>query len=273
MRIISKEVQKVLYAIALTSLIIPVIIIHFYLWYTGKDSVLFSVESSFGVILILYYVIIFFSLLYLAVYWLINQIKELLAIRSEKRKTEIMLLKSEVSPHFFFNMLNNLYAMVDKDPSLAKKVIIRLSDMMRYSIYEGKKELVTLEEEIDFINNYINLHKVRYHREIDVQFNIEVEDDKVKVTPLLFIILVENAFKHGIETITKNAFIHIRLKSAGKKIIFEIENNFEKDKQNKTGIGLMNLKRRLELLYSGNSKFDIVIKNDIYYSKLELTVK
>ncbi len=273
MSIVSKGVQKILFTIALTSLIIPGIIILFYLWYTGKEAVSVSVDSLFGVILILYYVIIIFSLLSLAIYWLINQIKDLLTIRNEKKKTELMLLKSEVSPHFFFNMLNNLYAMVDKDPSLAKKTIIRLSDMMRYSIYEGKKELVTIEEEIDFINNYINLHKVRYHREIDVQFNVEVEDKQVKVTPLLFIILVENAFKHGIETITKNAFIHINLKSDSRRITFEIENNFEKDKENKPGIGLENLKRRLELLYSDKSKFDTEIKNDIYYSKLELTVK
>lgn len=272
MSILSKGVLKVLFAIALISLIIPGAIITIYLWYAGKDSMEISFESPFGVILILYYAVIIFAFLFLVIHWIINQIKDLLTLRHEKKKTEIMQLKSEVSPHFFFNMLNNLYAMVDKDPALAKKVIMRLSDMMRYSIYEGKKELVTLQEEIDFIHNYINLHKVRYYREIDVQFNIEVEDNKVKVTPLLFIILVENAFKHGIETITRNAFIHIRLKSDGRKIIFEIENNFEKDKQNKTGIGLTNLKRRLELLYSEKSKIDIVIKNDIYYSKLEFTV-
>ncbi len=267
-----KALQKVLYSIVLVSLIIPGGIILNYLIYSGKDSVTFTFDSTVGTILILYYIILFFSLLCLVIYWFIRQLKDILAIKHEKKKAEIMLLQAEVNPHFFFNMLNNLYAMVDKDPSLAKEVIIRLSDIMRYSIYEGKKDLVTLEEEIDFIKNYINLHRIRYHREIDVQFTIEVEDDKVKVTPLLFIILVENAFKHGVETMTSDAFIHIRLKSDVEKISFEIENNFERVEQNKTGIGLMNLNRRLELLYSERSKFDAEVKNNIYHSKLELTV-
>ncbi|MCA6074473.1 sensor histidine kinase [Fulvivirga sedimenti] len=269
----SKILQRALYSIVLVSLIIPGGIIIIYLIYTGEDSVTFTFDTSVGTILILYYIILFFTLISLVIYWFIGQMKDLLAMRHEKKKAEIMLLQSEVNPHFFFNMLNNLYAMVDKDPLLAKEVILKLSDIMRYSIYEGKNELVTLKEEIDFINNYINLHKVRYHREIDVQFTVEVEDDQAKVTPLLFIILVENAFKHGIETITHNAFIHLRLTSDTHKITFEVENNFEKNQENMTGIGLTNLRRRLELLYAERSKFDTEIKDDIYYSKLEISVK
>ena len=106
-----------------------------------------------------------------------------------------------------------------------------------------------------------------------MQFDVDMENSKVKVTPLLFIILVENAFKHGIETMTRNAFIRIRLKSAADVINFEIENNFEKDNQSKTGIGLLNLKRRLELLYPQKSILDTGIMNDIYFAKLELPVK
>lgn len=272
MSFISKNVRKIFYPIVLVSLIIPGATISFYLVYTGKDSVAFTFDSAFGAILILYYVVLISTLVTLSIFGIINQIKELLALRNEKIKTEIMLLKTEVNPHFFFNMLNNLYAMVEKDTSLAKEVIMRLSDMMRYSIYDGKKELVTLEEEIEFLNNYIDLHKVRYHREIDFEFNVDVGNTDLKITPLLFIILVENAFKHGVETITQNAYVHLNLRSVGNNIIFETENNFEMDKQTKTGIGLMNLKRRLELLYGEKSKLDTVLKDNIYYTKLELTI-
>ena len=271
MSVLSKGIQKVLYTTVLLSLIIPGIIIGFHLIRSGEDSVTLTFEPPFGILLVLYYSSLFLALVSLAVYWLIKQIKELLTLRNEKIKTEILLLKTEVNPHFFFNMLNNLYAMVDKDTTLAKEVIIKLSDMMRYSIYEGKRELVDLEEEVDFIHNYINLHRLRYHRAIDVAFDVDIKSSDVKITPLLFIILVENAFKHGIETMAKNGFVHMKLQSAAGKITFEIKNNFDKSKHNQPGIGLANLKRRLELLYPEKSSLNTSVENNTYYSRLELT--
>ena len=95
-------------------------------------------------------------------------------------------------------MLNNLYGLVDKDSEKAKQLILKLSELMRYSIYEGQKEYLSLKQEIDFINNYIALHKMRYHKDIHVDFIIKVHDQELKIMSLLFIILVENAFKHGV---------------------------------------------------------------------------
>lgn len=201
-------------------------------------------------------------------FWLVRQIIFITKLKNEKTKAELMFLKSQVSPHFFFNMLNNLYGLVAKDPQKAQELILKLSDMMRYSIYEGEKESVTIEEEIIFLKNYIELHKMRYHKEINVDFDSDI-DENLKIVPLLFIILLENAFKHGIENLRENAYIKMSLVSSKKEICFAIENNYEKT-ENKEGIGLKNLKRRLELIYPNQHELNFRITEKNYQVQLIL---
>lgn len=236
----------------------------------GKDSVLFlgDYPPALGIIVLIYYVI----LLLAGAIWVIIQLKLVLKLKNENTKNELLHLQSQVSPHFFFNMLNNLYGMVDKDPEKSKTLILDLSDLMRYSIYEGEKSLVTLEKEIAYLKNYIELHKMRYHKKIDIQFNYQIEDDTTKVMPLLFIILLENAFKHGIENLRENAFAHINLNSYKNVITFEIENNFDADQLPKEkGVGLKNLKRRLELAYP--KKHNLIFTNDNSVFKVQLQLQ
>lgn len=265
-----KSLRKILFLLTLTSIIIPGTLIVSYLIYTGKHSIEFTLKSTIGLVFTLYYVVLILTLVSVLIYWLISRLKKIWTLRNEKNKTEILLLKSEVNPHFFFNMLNNLYAMIDTETKLAKDLVLKLSDLMRYSIYEGRREFVKLQDEIDFINNYINLHKIRYHRKLNVDFDVNIKDQNLKITPLLFIILVENSFKHGIEKLLVDGFIKINLEASENKIVFEIENNFKPNEENKNGIGLANLKRRLELLYSEKSKLETRITNNVYYSKLEI---
>ncbi|HEU0126850.1 MAG TPA: histidine kinase, partial [Flavobacterium sp.] len=143
-----------------------------------------------------------------------------------------------------------------------------LSDMMRYSIYEGEKESVTIGEEVEFLENYITLHKMRYHKEIMVDFNFDV-DKRQKIAPLLFIILVENAFKHGVESLRNSAYIKMRLTNFQNNICFNIENNYEKS-GNKLGIGLKNMKRRLELMYPNCHELTFSAKENVYSVQLIL---
>jgi len=202
--------------------------------------------------------------------WIIRHFNTTIKLKDEKAKTELMHLKSQVNPHFFFNMLNNLYGLVGTDAKKAQDLILQLSDMMRYSIYEGEKDKVTLKEEVDYLKNYITLHKMRYHKSIDVKFNIDIEED-YKVLPLLFIILLENAFKHGVENLRKNAYIYVSITTKENKIYFEIENNFDESQlSEKPGIGLNNLKRRLELVYPGKNSFYFTKNIDVYKTKLTL---
>jgi len=203
--------------------------------------------------------------------WIYEQWKWIKGLQAEKVKAELSLLKTQVNPHFFFNTLNNLYALTIKNSKQAPEVILKLSEMMRYTIYEGKKDTVPLKEEITYLENYIELHKIRYHKSVMIQFkHIIVENDSV--APLLFIILLENALKHGVESLTENAYVNINLVSDAKKIHFTIENNFDsKEMSPEKGIGLENLKNRLSLIYPKNHKLSIKEEENIFVADIKIT--
>lgn len=191
--------------------------------------------------------------------WMFRQIKSVITLKRDKAKMEMLHLKSQVNPHFFFNTLNNLYGLVEKDPKEAQALILKLSDLMRYSIYEGQHEWVSLAKEITFLQNYVALHKNRYHKEVNITFKIDIDDQDYKIMPLMLILLVENAFKHGVEKLRNNAYVNINLIANDGRIKFDITNNFDPDEvgDQSSGIGISNLKRRLEIGYK--KKFDLSI--------------
>ena len=202
--------------------------------------------------------------------WLIWQVILVVRLRNERKKTELLHLKSQVNPHFFFNTLNNLYGLIKSDPEKASALVLKLSDIMRYSIYKAQNECVTLEEEVEYLNNYIELHKMRYHKKIEVRFRVDIKEG-YRVMPLLFIILVENAFKHGVENLRENAFVHILLTAADNEIHFEIKNNFDDSLAPEgPGIGLNNLKRRLALAYEKKYQLKLAQHNGEYLAELRL---
>lgn len=227
----------------------------------------FGSSKSFAIFGLLY-----FTILFLAVCrWLFKQIRSIIGLKNEKAKTELLHLKSQVNPHFFFNMLNNLYGLVDKDSKKAQELILKLSDLMRYSIYNGQKERVLLSEEKNYLENYIELHKMRYHKAIDIVFKQEISED-YKIMPLLFIILLENAFKHGVENLRENAYVHINMRAINNQVYFEIENNFDTTlKKEPEGIGLNNLKRRLELVYPKTHTLSFTKVANVYKAQLKIS--
>ncbi len=203
--------------------------------------------------------------------WIFKQWKNIQTLKNEKSNAELALLKNQINPHFFFNTLNNLYALIKSDPNTAQEYVLKLSDMMRFTIYRGKEEMVTLEEEANYLSNFIELQTARYHKKIEIDFQQNIENTKEKIPPLLFIILLENAFKHGVDSLLDNAFIHLELKESETKIVFSIKNNFDSDELSKNkGIGLKNLKDRLHLLYPKAHKFTCDTIGNTYFSKLEL---
>ena len=148
-------------------------------------------------------------------------------------------------------------------------VVLKLSNMMRYTIYMGKEDFVPLKDEIEYLINYIELHKIRYKKSVEITFNHRI-DAGLTVAPLLYIILLENAFKHGIETLTENAFIHMNLYEDTDFIYFDIENNFDPSEvQESNGIGLQNLKKRLSLLYKERHELNVEKTNTIYKTTLK----
>ena len=266
---ISRKKWLLIIGIAVVTALIPIVLTVFELITTEKDSVVFleNYPTSVGVLVLLYYLILFL----LGVFWFVKQLINFIRLKNEKSKTELLHLKSQINPHFFFNTLNNLYGLVEIDTKKAQELILKLSDMMRYSIYEGEKDVVSLKDEVDYLTNYIELHKMRYHKEIDVEFNSQIEDD-FKVMPLLFIILLENAFKHGVENLSENAFVRINILTIENTIKFTIENNFDSTESTdgQSGIGLKNLKRRLELVYPKKHTLSFLVTENTYKAQLIL---
>ncbi|MBX2870984.1 MAG: sensor histidine kinase [Saprospiraceae bacterium] len=206
-----------------------------------------------------------------AALWGYEQWRWLTNLKSDKAKAELMLLKSQINPHFFFNTLNNLYGLVVEKSDQAPEVVLKLSDMMRYTIYEGKEDVVLLRDEIIYLENYIELHKIRYQQKVDIRFTHRLAQD-YKIAPLLFIILLENAFKHGVERMREGAYVQLHLTAEHNQVTFEIENNFKpKPTVEPRGIGVENLRKRLEHIYPNRHQFNVEQQASIY--KVQLTIE
>ncbi len=173
-------------------------------------------------------------------------------LEKEKTATELDLLKQQVNPHFFFNTLNNLYALSLKEAPETPETILQLSELMRYVIYKAKAERVELQQEVKYLRDYLDLQRIRLYQTADIDLVVALDNPKLPVPPLLFIILLENAFKHGIEPAVGDCFLHLELTEHRGHIRFVCHNSREPAAVKKTkpgGVGLTNLQRRLELLY------------------------
>lgn len=216
-----------------------------------------------------YYIII---ILIFSMDVLISHLYHTIQLKQEKTQAELLLLKSQLNPHFFFNTLNNLYALTIKNSKQAPDMILKLSEMMRYTIYDGEKNSVSIGDEILYLKNYIDLHKIRYKKPVVITFHHSI-DETLHIAPLLFINLLENAFKHGVETTTKDAYIILNLTNDDNFIYFSVENNFEDTQQQKQhGIGLKNLKRRLSLLYPKKHAIEFVKKQHTFKVNLKIAI-
>ena len=199
---------------------------------------------------------------------------ELLKLQKEKLQLELNALKSQVNPHFLFNTLNNLYSLTLKNSEKSSEVVLKLSDIMRYVLYQSDEFKVPVQKELDFIQNYVALQRIRYNENYQIKFNISGSVNGQMVAPLLLIDFIENAFKHGLDRRFKDGFVNIEIKLEEAELYFNIINAKGHGDdgtllQNKSGIGLSNIKRRLELMYPGNYILDINDKNENF----EVTLK
>lgn len=211
---------------------------------------------------------------YLIFYWVFQYRKGIQKLKSDKLEAELMLLKNQINPHFFFNTLNNLYSLIKKDADAAQDYVLKLSDLMRFTIYDSGKPNVKLSDEIDYLINFIDLQTSRYHKEIDINFEKKIQNSNASIVPLLFINLLENAFKHGVEKATEDAFVHIQLIENDEKISFTVKNNYEVDGTSEPkGIGLTNLRNRLNLIYPNSHQLSHNIENGVYTATLEIYTK
>lgn len=179
-------------------------------------------------------------------------------MEKEHLQTELDYLKYQINPHFFMNTLNNIHALVDIDPEQAKETVLELSKMMRYVLYESNKRTVSLWEEIDFLQHYIELMKLRYTDRLELIISIHKEElPPAQVPPLLLITFVENAFKHGV-SYQEPSFIHVTMDVCDGKLRYLVVNSCHKAPEGEPhGIGLENVRKRLQLIYDQHYTLDI----------------
>lgn len=198
--------------------------------------------------------------------------KAITQIEKHALERQLQYLKYQVNPHFFMNTLNNIHALVDIDPERAKASIVELSKLMRYVLYEGNNKLTPLSREVQFLRNYVQLMSMRYTGNVSISLDVpEVLPDSM-LPPLLLVIFVENAFKHGISYRTKS-FVEISLQPHGDRLLFSCRNSrpeIKHDENMKGGVGLSNVRRRLDLLFPGNYTLDIKEQEDTYTVYLDI---
>jgi two-component system LytT family sensor kinase len=176
-------------------------------------------------------------------------------LQIEKQSAELNYLKSQTNPHFLFNTLNNIYSLARDKSDLAPESILRLSKILRYMLYEAGGAYIAIEQELKIISDYIALEKLRYDESLRINFNNDIEDMKQALPPLLLIPLVENAFKHGVSETRNQPYVDIHLSVNNRQLLFLVKNSTEAipEETVKENIGLSNLRRQLELLYTDYS--------------------
>ncbi len=182
-------------------------------------------------------------------------------LQHQNLQAEMYYLKHQINPHFLMNTLNNIHALVDIDGEAAKQAIIQLSDMMRYVVYDTSDDTISLKEEVKFIENYIELMRIRYTDDVKILYNKpEQLNRRVEIPPLIFIVFVENAFKHGV-SYDNASYIYIDIKSEEGYVVGRFENSVNSAKRNdKPGIGLENVRKRLDLIY--DDRYDLKIEEN-----------
>ncbi|MEQ6122044.1 sensor histidine kinase [Reichenbachiella sp. MALMAid0571] len=201
--------------------------------------------------------------------------KETIQLKNENLNTELKFLRSQINPHFLFNSLHNIYTLSVIKSDKTSQMIIMLSDMLRFMLYDCKKEKVMISREVDYLKNFIALARLKdeHIKNIATEFDIQKED--LLIEPMLFIPFLENSFKHSKIEDLENGWINLKMKAEMNKVTFELENSIAKNKFTKDqvgGIGLENVKRRLSLLYPDNHELSITQSTDTFSVKLNLLV-
>jgi LytS/YehU family sensor histidine kinase len=195
-------------------------------------------------------------------------------LEKEKLSSDLAFLKSQVSPHFFFNTLNNIYSLTEINTKEAQNAILQLSKLMRYLLYDSEKGETKLSSEINFMKNYIELMRLRLSDKVSLTFSFPEEYNDIDFPPLLFISFIENAFKHGI-SYREPSNIHIGLQQQNDAIHFICKNSIGRKNENgdESGIGLDNIKKRLALLFPDNHQLSIVQTEKTFEVDLMITIK
>lgn len=201
-------------------------------------------------------------------------IKEKLETELKLREAELKFLKSQINPHFLFNALNNLYSLTLSKSDKAPEVVLKISSLLDYVLYECNVPYIELEREAESIKNYIDLQKMRYGQKVNIKLHREGNAENVQIAPLLILPLIENAFKHGLDKSLGEGFVYISLKANKNKLQLTVRNSLKgENNHDGKGIGLKNLKKRLELQYPERYSFSIKEEKDEFIADLSLKIE
>jgi LytS/YehU family sensor histidine kinase len=205
------------------------------------------------------------------VFLIMKKQKEFHEINSQRLGEELKFLKNQINPHFLFNTLNNLYSLILNNNPVAKQVVLKLSDLLSYMIYESSEPTVSVSKEIEYIENYLLLEKIRYGERVSVSFVKSGDLSKIKIPSLITLPLIENCFKHGVVNESEQAMISIEISYKDDIFTLKTENTIPKirPEYKNSGMGLKNMRRRLDLIFNGNYSLNINDDNDSYSTKLE----
>ncbi|WP_052733114.1 sensor histidine kinase [Hymenobacter terrenus] len=201
-----------------------------------------------------------------------SQQRQVQQLQTQQLRAELRLLHQQLSPHFLFNTLNNLYGMTLQKSDLSPVIVLKLSQIMQYVVYEATQDWVLLQQELDYITNYLDLQRIRLPQPARVQVAAEATGGALAIAPMLLIILVENAFKHGLEQPTSGAFVRVASRLRGDTLHFTVVNSVGGPPAGAPppGVGLANLRQRLALLYPQRHTFAITAEASVFTARLSL---
>lgn len=211
------------------------------------------------------------SMLYITQNWY-EQKQRVKAAEIDQLQTELKYLRAQMNPHFLFNGLNTIYGSIDRNNLQAREILLQFSDLLRYTIYEADTDFVPLEKEVKHLENYVALQKARSNANVRIDLSVSVKDAQVPVAPMLFMPLLENAFKFVTRDDSSDNYVVISLRQSGDTIQFSCSNSYDTEPHEEGGIGLVNIKRRLDLLYREKHRLAIEKTDTDYTVNLTLVV-
>jgi hypothetical protein len=207
-------------------------------------------------------------------YWYLKEQRNL-QLEKENAETQLQLLKAQVHPHFLFNTLNNIYSYTQKTSPVATKLVSGLSDLLRFMLYESNQPTVLLSKELRMVQDYISLEQIRYGNKLELHIDLPENTHELQIAPLLLLPLVENCFKHGTSNILEHPWINLQVTLHGNQMQMKLLNGKlnNKDEPSKPGIGIQNVRQRLELLYPGKHEIAITDAGDVFIVNLKLELE
>lgn len=242
--------------------------------YSHQHRYLYSPRFIVHVISTNLFTVIFLGMIRFVVEWFEFEARKK-NVENERLTAELNFLKAQINPHFLFNTLNNLYYLAYTKSEKTPEIIAKLSQMMRYMIYESNNTLVPLNKEIEYMENYISLERLRLNDQIPIRLSVDGDPNRYRVAPFVFITFLENAFKHGVSNSNPKAWVNISLRLKESECTYQVENSKttspKPEAESKSGIGLQNLSRRLELSYPNKHQLEVQDLPDRYI--VTLTIK